>query len=124
MQAHAPGCLTASRIAMLPSGAVVEAVIDEAADAFGRFSLDRPFSGSSWTPWRFIGAGVKDISVTAAAEDGQEPVALVSTVSWVPKPMGIMAAIGHVPYKQRYFRLTASGVIPANLQLEHDAATA
>lgn len=123
MQAHAPGCPAASRITMLPSGAVVEVILDEAGNAFGRFSLDQPFSGTSWKPWRFIGAGVKDVSVTAAAEDGQEPVALVSTVSWVPKPTGIMAAIGHLPYKQRYFRLTASGAVPAN-GLEHDAATA
>ncbi len=106
---HQPeGSLTASRITTLPSGAVAEAVIDEQTACFGRLS-----SGGSWSPWRFIAEGVRDVSVAALDDDG-EPAALVSAVTLRRLPAGAHPS-RHVNYRQAFYRLTAAGVTPAGL---------
>ena len=103
-----PGSLTASRIATLRPGIVAEAVIDERTDCLGRWH-----SGGSWSPWRLIAAGARDVAVAAIDDDG-EPAALVSVVVLTPMPIGGIPA-AYLPYQRFYYRLTASGVTPAGL---------
>lgn len=38
-------------------------------------------------------------------------------------PVSPMAARHHKPYKQAFYRLSAAGIIPVNLQSQRDAAT-
>jgi hypothetical protein len=104
-----PGSLTASRITTWPGGIVAEIVIDEQACAFGRWS-----EGGSWSAWWPVADGVRDVSLVAAEGD-QEPAALVSIVRWTPMPVSPIAARHHKPYKQAFYRLSASGIAPADL---------
>ena len=39
-------------------------------------------------------------------------------------PVSPMAARHHKPYKQAFYRLSAAGIIPVDLQSQRDAATA
>lgn len=103
-----PGELIASRVAAWPDGTVAEVVLNEQTAAYVRWH-----SGGAWGAWLFIADGVRDISV--CAESGrEEPAALVSVVRFVPLPLGSIAA-HHVSRTSAFYRLTASGVVPAGL---------
>ena len=104
-----PGSLTASRITTWPGGIVAEVVIDEHAEAFARW-----FSGGRWSAWWPLAAGVRDASIAAAPDDGQEPAALVSVVAWTPMPVSPIEARQHRPYKQSFYRLTPAGIVSAD----------
>ena len=56
-----PGPLAASRIALMPDGSLVEAVLDSGGTACARW-----YSGSTWSRWWEIGTNAVDVSVAAA----------------------------------------------------------
>jgi hypothetical protein len=105
---EAPGELTASRVAAWPDGTVAEVVLNERTAAYARWH-----SGGAWGAWLFIADGVRDVSV-CAGNSGEEPAALVSVVRFVPLPFGGIAA-RHVSRTSAFYRLTASGIVPADL---------
>lgn len=104
-----PGSLAVTRIAALPGGAIAQAVITEDS----RRLFARLHHGGSWSEWHFAADGIKDVSVTAdPAQDG--PVALISVVCWAEMdPQTIPAH--YAPWRDRFYRLTASGITPAVL---------
>jgi hypothetical protein len=116
MPTPAPGTVTASRIAVMADGSIAEVIIterslpygDKRADAFARWH-----SGGEWSGWWPVAESAEDASVSPDTSQ-QEPAALISVVIWVPAPGGGIA-VGHVAHRSAYFRLTASGVAPADL---------
>lgn len=107
MPTQAPGNLIASRVAMLPGGIVAEVVLNERTEAFVRW-----FGGGSWSAWRPVAERVRDVSITPDISQ-QDPAALVGIVVFVPLPMGAIAPL-HVSHKSEFYRLTASGIAPAD----------
>jgi hypothetical protein len=87
---------------------VAEAVVNERTECLARW-----FSGGSWSDWRPVTSGVRDVSVAALDDDG-EPAALVSVVVTVPMELGTARAF-YVPGQRAFYRLTAHGVTPASL---------
>ena len=114
MPTQAPGKLIAARIAALADGAVAEVVIVERVLPYadkGREAYARWHSGGAWSAWRLVAEHAQDISISPDMSQ-QEPSALIGVVIWVPAPAGSVAA-NHVAHRSAFFRLTASGVIPA-----------
>jgi hypothetical protein len=104
-----PADLAASRIAVMPDGAVAEVVITADHEARARWHP----AGGAWSGWMLIAGGADDVSVTPDA--GQhEGSALVSVTAWRPRPMGVIPAL-HQSHSASYLRLSASGVAPADL---------
>lgn len=118
MQVKVPGSLVVSRITTLPPGIVAEVVINEQTYAFGRW-----FSDGTWSAWWPVATGVRDVSIAAADDSEQEPSVLVSVVQWTPMPPGGRPA-AYVPYERVFYRLSAGGIVPVDLEHQHHAATA
>jgi len=120
MPTQAPGSLTASRVAVLPDGAVAEAVIAESAEPYAVKRTDayaRWFSDGAWSPWWLVAENVSDISIAPDLGQQDEPAALISVVIWVPALVGAIAANhGSQSHRSEFRRLTASGVVPEDLQ--------
>jgi hypothetical protein len=112
---QAPGDLIAARIAVLPNGDVAQVVLSERTGPYAvtlREAYARWYGGGAWSPWRLIAGDAHDISI--AADIGQqEATALVGVLVWVPAPTGVIAA-NHVSHRPAFYRLTASGVVPAD----------
>jgi hypothetical protein len=108
MPTQVPGELTAVSIAVLNGGAVAEAVVNERTDCFARLHAD-----GAWSDWSFVVSGVRDVSVTADASQ-DENSALIAVVVLVPLPLGAFA-VEHTLYQGAFYRLSAAGVVPADL---------
>ena len=104
MEAQAPGELTAVSVAVLNDGTVAQAVIDERTQCFARLHAD-----GAWSGWRHVADGVRDVSVTADAGQGE---ALIAVVVLVPLPTGGHAAL-HTFHRAAHFRLSSAGVTAA-----------
>jgi hypothetical protein len=108
MPTREPGELTAVSIAALDGGAIAEAVVDERQQCFARLHAD-----GAWSGWLLVADGVTDVSVTAGS--GQdEPTALIAVIILVPLPLGAYA-VSHTLHQDAFFRLSASGIVPADL---------
>jgi hypothetical protein len=110
-----PGELIAGRLAVLPGGALAEVVItgrtapyERLREAYARWHAD-----GGWSAWRLVAGAVQDVSVVADTSQG-EPSALVSAVVWVRLPEGAIAAT-YEAHRLAYYRLTAAGIVPADL---------
>jgi len=109
LQTQAPGNLVASRITTLPDGCAAEVVVNERTEAFARW-----LSGGAWSAWKPVAEGVRDVSITPDISQEEPAAALISVVVFVPLPMGAIAPL-HVSHKSAFYRLTASGIVPADL---------
>lgn len=111
-----PGELTASRVAVLPDGSVAEVVIAvrmapyavKRADAYARW-----FSDGAWSAWRLAAESASDVSIAPDISQ-EEPAALISVLVWVPALTGGITA-HHVAHRSAFYRLTASGIVSADL---------
>jgi hypothetical protein len=107
MPTQVPGELTAVSIAVLDGGAVAEAVVSERMECFARLHAD-----GAWSDWWSVAGGVRSVCVAADASQ-HEPSALIAVVVLVPVPLGAFA-VTHTLYQETLFRLTTSGVAPAD----------
>lgn len=107
---ESPGELTHSRIVALPGGELAEAVVTERAEAFARWRA----AGGPWSPWQMVAEGARDISLTPDSTSPQEPAVLIAAVTWTALPLGAYPVM-HTFYTLSHFRLSASGVTPADL---------
>lgn len=116
MSARLPGELIAARVAVMPNGDVAEIILTERTGPY-RDRLSEAyagwFGGGAWSAWHLVAEAVHDVSITADAS-GQEPSALIAVVVWVPTPSGVIVA-NHDANQLRHFRLTAAGLLPADL---------
>ena len=116
MPTQAPGQLIASRVAVMPDGAVAEVIITEVMRPYAvtcREVHARWHRDGAWSPWQLVTENASDISVSPDTSQG-EPAALISAVIWTPAPTGSTAA-NYVAHRSVFFRLTASGPVPADL---------
>lgn len=116
MPTQAPGELIASRVAVMPDGAVAEVIITEVMRPYAvtcREARARWHRDGGWSPWWLVTENAYDISVSPDTSQG-EPAALISAVIWTHAPTGSIAA-NYVAHRSVFYYLTASGPVPADL---------